>query len=245
MSAVANAGTDADDLESLFDSIVAQNTVADGAAANSVAAHGAVAPGSADEVISRLGKMTRSLHEGLRELGYDKVLQSAAASMPDARDRLSYVASLTEQAAQRALGAIETAKPIQDELASGADALAGRWNGLYTAQPGVDEFKALVAQTREFLGKVPAHARATNAQLTEIMMAQGFQDLTGQVIKKVTEVVHQLENQMLSLLLENAPPATRQEAGGLLNGPVIKGANRTDVVTSQQQVDDLLGSLGF
>ena len=200
--------------------------------------------GGADEIITRIGKMTRSLHEGLHELGYDKVLESAAASMPDARDRLSYVASMTEQAAQRALTAIEAAMPIQDKLGSGAAALAERWKGPLAQQPGGDEYQTLVAQTREFLGQVPERARATNAHLTEIMMAQDFQDLTGQVIKKINEVVHQLEIQLLGLLLDNAPPSMRSESSGLLNGPVInRGA--ADVVTSQQQVDDLLGSLGF
>jgi chemotaxis protein CheZ len=245
MSAVAQLNADSDDLESLFDSIVAENTASPAIAANSTTADGAPAAAGADEVINRIGKMTRSLHEGLRALGYDKVLEAAAAKMPDTRDRLSYVVSMTEQAAQRALNAIEAAKPIQDELASGAAALDGRWNALFTAQPGADEFKSLVEQTREFLRQVPARARATNAQLNEIMMAQDFQDLTGQVIKKITDVVHQLENQMLSLLIENAPPQKREDAGGLLNGPVIDAAGRTDVVTSQQKVDELLDSLGF
>ena len=261
MTAAAKKPADSEDLESLFDSIAAAAhapaapvLVAPVAtAANTVpvigivptTSDGAATACDADEVISRIGKMTRSLHEGLRELGYDKVLESAASSMPDARDRLSYVASMTEQAAQRALTAIEAAKPIQDGLASGAEALRGRWDKLYAAQPGVDDFKALVGETREFLGQVPDRARATNAQLNEIMMAQDFQDLTGQVIKKINQMVHQLESQMLGLLLDNVPPEKRVENSGLLNGPVINSGGGADVVTSQQQVDDLLGSLGF
>ena len=165
--------------------------------------------------------------------------------MPDTRDRLSYVATMTEQAAQRALNASEAAKPIQETLAAGADALSTRWDRLFSENPGVDEFKSLVGATREYLHAVPGQTKATSAQLTEIMLAQDFQDLTGQVIKKITDVVHTLEGQLVNLLVENAPRDKAQHANELVNGPVINGHGRTDVVTSQQQVDDLLESLGF
>jgi chemotaxis protein CheZ len=249
MSAVAAAVADTPDLESLFDSIVAANAEPVSAARVEPKAVAGAAPVPAEaggeEVITRLGKLTRSLHEGLRELGYDKKLESAAAAIPDTRDRLSYVANMTEQAAQRALTASETAGPIQDKLAADAGALSLRWEQLFAADPGADELKALVAQTREYLGQVPLRTRETQAQLTEIMLAQDFQDLTGQVIKKVTEVVHTLEGQLLTLLVENAPADKAQDAGGLLNGPVINGNGRSDVVTNQKQVDELLESLGF
>ena len=240
MSAVA-AVNDSPDLESLFDSIVAANSATAAPAAGDTAS----ADAGADEVITRIGKLTRTLHDGLRELGYDKMIESAASAIPDTRDRLSYVATMTEKAAQRALNASEVAKPIQDELAAGAGALSTRWDALFATDPGVEEFKALVGATREYLRKVPEQTRATNAQLTEIMLAQDFQDLTGQVIKKITDVVHKLESQLLKLLVENAPPEKVHVAGDMLNGPVVNGHLRDDVVTNQQQVDDLLESLGF
>jgi chemotaxis protein CheZ len=238
MNALA-AVNDSPDLESLFDSIVAAN------ASSAAPAADASAEAGADEVITRIGKLTRTLHDGLRELGYDKMIESAALAIPDTRDRLSYVATMTEQAAQRALNASEAAKPIQAELAAGAGALSTRWDALFATDPGVDEFKALVGATREYLRKVPECTHATNAQLTEIMLAQEFQDLTGQVIKKITDVVHKLESQLLKLLVENSPPEKAHIAGEMLNGPVIDGQLNTDVVTNQQQVDELLESLGF
>jgi chemotaxis protein CheZ len=239
MSAVP-AANDSADLEALFDSIVAANTEPAPAAAPA-----AIASNDNDDVITRVGKLTRALHDGLRELGYDKLIESSVAAMPDTRDRLSYVAAMTEQAAQRALNASEAAKPIQETLAAGADALSMRWDRLFSENPGVDEFKALVRATRDYLHTVPAQTKATSAQLTEIMLAQDFQDLTGQVIKKITDVVHSLEGQLVKLLVENAPRDKAQHASELVNGPVINGHGRTDVVTSQQQVDDLLESLGF
>jgi chemotaxis protein CheZ len=236
MSTTADNEADSPDLEALFDSIVQANTAP--AAAPAVEE-------TAGDVIDRVGRMTRTLHDSLRALGFDKKLESAAAAVPDARDRLAYVATMTEQAASRALNATESARPIQDKLAQDAGALAAQWDGLFAQPPGVEAFKALVASTRDFLRAVPVQAQATNAQLTEVMMAQEFQDLTGQVIKKVADVTHELEHQLLQLLVENAPPERREEASGLLNGPAVNSKGRADVMANQEQVDQLLESLGF
>jgi chemotaxis protein CheZ len=241
MSTNVDSTADSPDLEALFDSIVQANAAPDPVDTNAANDAGA----NAAEVIARVGHMTRALHDSLRALGFDKKLESAAAAVPDARDRLAYVAKMTEQAASRALNATECARPIQEKLARDADELAARWDGLFEQKPGVDAFKALVANTREFLRAVPARAQATNAQLTEVMMAQEFQDLTGQVLKKVADVTHDLENQLLQLLVENAAPERREEASGLLNGPLVNAAGRADSVAGQEQVDQLLESLGF
>ena len=198
-------------------------------------------------LLSRVGQMTRLLHDSLRELGYDKAIEKAAAQIPDARDRMSYIASMTEKAAERSLTATEIARPIQDGLANDATTLDARWQQLFDKKLSLEQFRQLVADTRRFLNEVPARAEATNAQLMEIMMAQDFQDLTGQVIKRVTVVTHDLETQLVQLLVDNVPAEHRQEINppGLVNGPVIKAEGRSDIVTDQKQVDDLLESLGF
>ena len=200
-----------------------------------------------ERLLSKVGQMTRSLHDSLRELGYDKVLEKATAQIPDARERMSYIASMTEKAAERALTATEIARPIQDRLSSAAAGLDGRWQALFDKKLSLEQFRQLVADTRRFLAEVPSRAEETNAQLMEIMMAQDFQDLTGQVIKRVTEVTHDLEGQLVKLLVDNVPAGHRTDvhAIGLVNGPVIKTDGRSDVVTDQKQVDDLLESLGF
>jgi chemotaxis protein CheZ len=242
---------DTEDLEALFDSIAmaaAPSAEPAPAAAAATATANVETAGMCnnDKVYSKLGHMTRSLHDTLRELGYDKALETAAASIPDARDRLTYIATMTEQAAERALNATEVARPIQDKLASDAAVLSQQWQLMFDKQLNVDKFKELATQTRKYLGDVPAQTRATNAQLTEIMMAQDFQDLTGQVIKKVIELAQQIEQQMVNLLVETIPASKMADMNqGLLNGPVVNAQGRNDVVTSQEQVDDLLDSLGF
>ncbi|WP_035384092.1 protein phosphatase CheZ [Ferriphaselus sp. R-1] len=240
-----SATQDSDDLEALFDSIVSA-TQQDETSAEVVEADSGAEGGLTDgHVINRIGQMTRALHDSLRELGFDKNLERAAAAIPDARDRLNYVAAMTEQAAERVLNATEAAQPILNKVEDEAHRLATQWQMLFDQQLTPEQFKSLATQTHAYLIEVPKQTKAASAQLREIMMAQDFQDLTGQVIKKIMEVTQQLEQQMVSLLVDSVPAAALKADSGLLNGPVIKAEGRSDVVTSQDQVDDLLDSLGF
>jgi chemotaxis protein CheZ len=202
--------------------------------------------GPQDEVLARIGQMTRSLHDNLRALGFDKLIEKAAHEMPSARDRLGYVAKLTEQAAQRVLNATDVATPLQERIDEGADNLAKVWGTVLQAPFSESQYRAMAERTLEYLGQTRNDAGATKQQLLSIMMAQDFQDLTGQVIKKVTELANGIEQQLVQLLLDYAPPDVRRDAGaGLLNGPQINPEGNPDVLAGQEQVDDLLDSLGF
>jgi chemotaxis protein CheZ len=216
----SGAGGDDDDLQALFDSVASEY--------GRPAEAEPEAPATMRQVFNRIGVMTRQLHDTLRELGYDRSLQEAAHAIPDARQRLSYIAEMTEQAASKVLNATDIAKPIQDKLHSGAESLRARWDRLYANQLSPDEFRALAGETREFLGGVVNDTRETNAQLLEIMMAQDFQDLTGQVIKKVVDLAQGLEQQLLQVLLEAMPAERKTEASeSLMNGPVISAVGVT------------------
>ncbi|MEI7843750.1 MAG: protein phosphatase CheZ [Gallionellaceae bacterium] len=243
------ANNDSDDLEALFDSIASENKEAEAPAAKKAPAKKAAAKTDvtneatdATEVINKIGHMTRALHDSLRELGYDKNLEKAASAIPDARDRLAYIATMTQQAAERVLNATDAAQPVVDKIGDEAKLLSGEWQKLFDKQLDAEQFKQLAARTHAYLVEVPKQTKVTNAYLTEIMMAQDFQDLTGQVIKKTIEVTQHMEQQLLAILVENAPASAKIDSG-LLNGPVIKAGG--DVITSQAQVDDLLESLGF
>lgn len=244
-----DTGGDNDELQALFDAVAEEfGGAAPGAEPAAEATDGGEGSTehSCDAVFTRIGQMTRQVHDTLRQLGYDHALQEAAEAIPDARQRLNYIAQMTEQAASRVLNATDIAKPIQDKLQADAQALQDKWNRLFANQLSVDEFKALAGETRGFLGGVVEGSRATNEQLLEIMMAQDFQDLTGQVIKRVVEMAQALESQLLQVLLEVVPAEKRtSQHSGLMNGPVVSTEGRDDVVTSQGQVDDLLESLGF
>ncbi|MGO4392507.1 protein phosphatase CheZ [Variovorax sp. M-6] len=201
---------------------------------------------TAEELLGRIGQLTRQLREGLRELGLDKEVAKAAQAIPDARDRLAYVAATTERAAHRALNAIDVAQPLQEGLATDAKGLSKRWDEWFANPIELDHARELVMDTRGYLADVPVKANAINTQLMEILMAQDFQDLTGQVIKKMMEVVNGMETELLQVLLDNTPLEKRQEIvnNSLQNGPQIV-AGHPDAVADQSQVDDLLESLGF
>ena len=238
----AAAANDTEDLQALFDSIVA--------ARNGLAGDGlpisAKSPSNDADLLHKIGQLTRTLHDSLGALGYDRMMEQAASSIPDARERLAYVATLTERAAQRVLNAVDVARPLQDALAAGANGLLQRWRSVFSAQASVEEFKALAGATLAFLEQVPASTKATSDQLLEIVLAQDFQDLTGQVIKRINELAHQLERQLLALLIESTPPAQRPAgADTLLHGPVVNPARAGESFQTQAQVDDLLESLGF
>ena len=238
---MTKANNDSDDLEALFDSIVSGGNE-DMAPAKPAVAVPATAANT--EVINKIGHMTRALHDSLRELGYDQKLAQAANAIPDARDRLNYIATMTQQAAERVLNATDAAQPVVDKIGNEAKSLSGEWQKLFNKQLDAEQFKQLATRTHAYLVEVPKQTKTTNAYLTEIMMAQDFQDLTGQVIKKIIEVTQQMEQQLVALLVENAPSGVKIDSG-LLNGPVVNAQGRSDVVTSQAQVDELLESLGF
>ena len=201
-----------------------------------------------DEVLVRVGHMTRALHDSLRGLGLDKLVEKAASDIPDARDRLDYVARLSEQAAKRVLDATDTAAPMQDAVESRSADVRTSWQALLD-QPGAaaeQEWRALAERTVAMMAENERAATATRAELMNIMLAQDFQDLTGQVIGKITAIAQDLEKQLVQVLIDFAPSEIRRELdSGLLNGPQIKPEGNTEVVADQGQVDDLLDSLGF
>lgn len=197
-----------------------------------------------EDMISRIGHLTRELHDSLSALGYDKVLEQVAQEIPDARDRLAYVAKMTEQAAERVLNATDLATPLQAALSEQAQQLQGRWEGILAKPALKSEYNEAVKETLAFLALTQQNTATTKALLLDIMMAQDFQDLTGQVIKKITTLAQDLEKQLIQVLVDFSPSVKKEESS-LMNGPQIDPVNTVDVVSNQEQVDDLLESLGF
>jgi chemotaxis protein CheZ len=190
-------------------------------------------------MFQQLGSITRQLHEALKELGYTDKLKGTVDQLPDAQSRLSYIARLTGEAAEKVLNHVELAKTEQGLIAERGRQLAStitRVPGLARAMPELLEWTEEMVATSE----------KTDARLTDIMMAQDFHDLTGQVIARVVQLAGTIEEQLLSLLLQSAPSGQPGQDHAIeLAGPVVNPEGRTDVVSDQKQVDDLLASLGF
>lgn len=222
------------------------------------------------EVFQRLGSITRQLHESLNELGYTPVLKGAVDELPDARSRLKYIARLTGEAAEKVLNRVDEAKAEQERVIEHTEQL------LQTIR-GVPGLKWAMPELLEWTEKIQQDAQRTDQHLTDIMMAQDFHDLTGQVINRVVTLAATIESQLLQLLVQAAPqpptvplPASVEAAPEILPlppmptiapshshapvgtpehsalaGPVVDPEGRTDVVSNQSEVDDLLASLGF
>jgi chemotaxis protein CheZ len=200
------------------------------------------AAGSAIPVFERLGMIVRALHDTLAELGADGVLESAASEFPSARERLVHIANLTENAANIVLLKVEENIPVQEQLRRDAATLEQSW--AEAANDANQNRQAeLVATTRQFLVQVQSGCGGTRLALSDIMMAQDFQDLTGQLIKKVVTLMERTENDLLKLLIDAAPPGTVVQVQRVEEtaGPGAPGSKSLD----QSSVDDLLAELGF
>ena len=191
------------------------------------------------EVFQQIGTITRLLHDTLQQLGVMPMLQHAANGIPDARSRLSYIATKTADAADKVLTSVDQAKAEHVSISAQTRSLA--------AALAADPVRAVASgAVLNFVNEVEARTQRIDAHLTDIMMAQDFHDLTGQVVAKVVALANDLETSLVKLLVQVVPPEQREKVDlAVLNGPVVDREGRTDVVSNQGEVDDLLASLGF
>jgi len=191
------------------------------------------------EVFQQIGSITRLLHDTMQQLGVMPRLQLATDGLPDARSRLTYIAQKTADAANKVLNSVDAAKADHAALNAATRAMAEA----IVANP----VKAVASgAVLNFVQDVEQRTARVDAHLTDIMMAQDFHDLTGQVVAKVVTLANELEDSLVKLLVSVVPPEQREKVDpSVLHGPVVNAAGRTDVVTNQGEVDDLLASLGF
>ncbi len=191
------------------------------------------------EVFQQLGSITRLLHDTMQQLGVMPKLQIATDGLPDARSRLSYIATKTADAANKVLNTVDAAKAEHRQISEATRCMAE----LIVADP----VKAVASgAVMNFVHEVETSTKRIDDHLTDIMMAQDFHDLTGQVVAKVVTLANDLEDSLVKLLIQVVPEGVREQVDpSVLNGPVVNPQGRTDVVSDQGEVDDLLASLGF
>ena len=191
------------------------------------------------EVFQQLGSITRLLHDTMQQLGVMPKLQIATDGLPDARSRLNYIAVKTAAAADKVLNSVDVAKAEHKAISEATRSIA--------AQIVADPVKAVASgAVMNFVQEVETSTRKIDEHLTDIMMAQDFHDLTGQVVAKVVTLANDLEDSLVKLLVQVVPNAMRAQVDpNVLNGPVVNPEGRADVVADQGEVDDLLASLGF
>ncbi|NQY35383.1 MAG: protein phosphatase CheZ [Alteromonadaceae bacterium] len=200
-----------------------------------------------------IGKLTRQLHDSLMNFQLDSRLNDLAnADIPDAKERLNYVIEQTEKAANKTMDAVEAVFPVVDKIQKQVKAVDPLWNKLMHNQLELDEFKSLCIDIDDLLKTTNKETDIMRVLMTDVLMAQDFQDLTGQVIRKVIELVHEVEESLINMLTvfgmstaEVKGTITPKVGDNLVEGPIVNKEARDDVVVDQDDVDDLLSSLGF
>jgi len=206
--------------------------------------------GKQDELFLEVGRLTRELHDAINGFLLDaRISEMTNVEIPDAKERLNYVITMTQQSADRTLTAVEKSLPLVESLEKQAAQLADEWNKLRMRMLTKDDFKGLSDRLADFLQQTREDSADLHTSLSEVLMAQDFQDLTGQIIRRVITLVQDVEQKLVKLvritgnkLDEGKTPKIEEEK---LAGPAIPGLNQGDQVTSQDEVDDLLSSLGF
>jgi chemotaxis protein CheZ len=204
-------------------------------------------------IFGQVGELTRELHEALLNFQNDtRLIDMAGQEIPEAKDRLNYVIEMTDKAANTTMDAVDHCLPIADKLLSDLDSITPSWTGLMTRNLNVGEFKVLCHSIDDLFNHSKGSATELRDKLTEILMAQDFQDLTGQLIKKVIDLVQDIESKLVVILKvcskEEALAPKKQkpkEKDITAEGPIVNAELRSDVMHGQDDVDDLLSSLGF
>ncbi|GLQ32357.1 protein phosphatase CheZ [Litoribrevibacter albus] len=204
-----------------------------------------------------IGRLTRALHNSIKNFEIDiSEHNSEMSQMADASDRLDYVIQSTNKAANKTMDLVEDTIPVVDDLKAEASELSSEWGRLLRREMDVSEFRNLYKRIDEFLKKVEGSSGTMSTNLSNILLAQDYQDLTGQVIQKVIKLVKGVEDDLVRLVkmaglveritgIENSQEVTEAADELLAEGPIIDAEERENVVTSQDEVDDLLSSLGF
>jgi chemotaxis protein CheZ len=201
-------------------------------------------------LFNEVGKLTRELHDSLNNFNLDaRLIDLTQNDMPNTRDRLNYVITTTEEAAHKTLGYIDNTLPLAQELRNTAEKIDESWHRFRKKEMNADEFRLLVKEIENYLPTVKQHADEVHRNLSEMMLAQGFQDLTGQVIRQVISLVEEVEDSLVQLVKVTGKPqssSNKKEIDPIkAEGPQINAQDNPNVVNNQDDVDDLLSSLGF
>lgn len=206
-------------------------------------------------LFQEVGKLTRELHDTLANFDLEPRISNLTVSeIPDAKERLNHVITLTQNAANKTLSVVEDTLPLSEKLKNNAISLKVEWDRFKKRDLKLEEFRGLSDDIDEFLEWTSINAVVIHKGLSEVMMAQDFQDLTGQIIKRVITLVQEVEDSLVGLvritgkksLEEINKEEKKPEKDIEAVGPQVPGLKReSEVVNGQDDVDDLLSSLGF
>lgn len=202
-------------------------------------------------LFNELGKMTREIHESIQNFRMDsRIADLAHTDIPDAKDRLEYVITMTENAANKVLTVVEHSSPVAEKLSEQSRQLTRQWQKFRRREMDANELRSMGIEVENFFAESDQMMTELLSGFNEVLMAQDFQDLTGQIIRKVINLVNEIEANLVELIKIQGENYSREEnkqsdAETKLEGPQVPGKESNDVMKGQDEVDDLLASLGF
>jgi len=198
-------------------------------------------------LFQEVGRLTRQLHDSLSIFALDERFPDLAENrIPNARERLNFVIEKTEESAHRTLNAVEDTLPIVKELEENGKAMRNDWAKFTRREMNAEEFRQMSKRIINFLEMVEQDAKDLNTGLADVMMAQDFQDITGQIIRQVIELVQDMEESLVSVIRKTGTATKAPDEKNILaEGPQVNQKDNPDVMSGQDEVDDLLSSLGF
>jgi chemotaxis protein CheZ len=211
-----------------------------------------------ESLYQEIGRLTRALHESIKNFKLDSNIQGAGSEIDEANEGLAYVVSLTDKAANKTMDKVEESMPLSEAIATESAEINEQWQRFLKKEMAPAEFRDLTKRISGFLDNTQKNTAAINGNLNEILLAQDFQDLTGQVIQKITKMVTDVEARLVNLVamaghvdqmtgIQHGEIEVKKEEDDPMKGvgPQVNAEQKEDVAANQDDVDDLLSSLGF
>ena len=205
-------------------------------------------------LFQELGKLVRNLHQQIKLVSTDipaRLGEMAEHDMVSATQRLEHVVEMTEKAANVTIGFTEELMEAMAENETSDRAMLGKVDQALTIDGLSPDVKGLLEETAVNLQARLEFDASTQGKLTEVLMAQGYQDLTGQVVQKIVTLLNQLEDELLELVKvfgrAHGKKSVMEDPSSnvVLQGPLSEKSEKGDLKRNQDEVDDLLQSLGF
>ncbi|NVK39485.1 MAG: protein phosphatase CheZ [Gammaproteobacteria bacterium] len=211
-----------------------------------------------ENLYQEIGQLTRALHESIKNFKLDSNIQGAGSDIDEAQEGLQYVVEMTAKAANKTMDKVDESMPLSEAIANEAFEIQQEWTRFLNKDMNANEFRELTKRISTFLSNTDTNTRKLNAHLSDILLAQDFQDLTGQVIQRITTMITDVEARLVNLVAMaghvdqmtgiqhgeiDVPVDENDPMKGV--GPQLNAEDNEDVASNQDEVDDLLSSLGF
>jgi len=211
-----------------------------------------------ENLYQEIGHLTRALHESIKNFKLDSKIQGAGSDIDEAQEGLQYVVEMTAKAANKTMDKVDESMPLSESIASEAFEIKQEWTRFLNKEMSAKEFRELTKRVSQFLENTEGSTKKLNANLSDILLAQDFQDLTGQVIQRITSMITDVESRLVNLVAmaghvdqmtgiqhNEIKVQEKEEDINKGVGPQLNSEDNEDVASNQDEVDDLLSSLGF